>query len=506
MSYTGNGAANNYSFTYKIFNQGDLLVTVRHPTTGVETPLTITTDYTVTIASNGTGSITLVNASQAWLTGGFLTTAWKIVIRRVVDITQETDIRNQGAFFPETHENAFDYMTMISQQLKDEIGRSVKVAETDDPLTTTLPTATERAGRFLAFDANGEPIAATALTGTPVSSFMETLLDDSNATDARTTLGFTGSGGTVATANIADDAVTDAKLRNSAALSVIGRSADSVGSPADIVAATDGHVFRRAGTSVGFGKIAKTVRTVTTTDTSTDEDEVVLLSAASAYNFTLHTPTYNQTLVLKRTDDALANAISIVGTIDGVTNKKLHTQNESYTLQYNTATSAWRMLDHYTRFYKTGGTLTIGATTTAPTKGTVVRDNIILNREGRYAVYTYQYRQTSAGGATGSGDYLFTLGYGLTADLTEHTAYTTVGNPNETSTGWGFFPTFSGLIRTSTAGLTAYTIFPYSTTQVRLFGGNQYSSVAMISSTFFALNNNVILSFSFKVPITDWTD
>lgn len=55
-------------------------------------------------------------------------------------------------------------------------------------------------------------------------------------------------------ATITNDAVTDAKLRESAALSVIGRSANSTGNPADIAAATDGDVLRRAGTTLGFSQ------------------------------------------------------------------------------------------------------------------------------------------------------------------------------------------------------------------------------------------------------------
>lgn len=66
------------------------------------------------------------------------------------------------------------------------------------------------------------------------------------------TLGF----GTVATGGIANDAVTDAKLRNSAALSVIGRSANSSGDPADIATSADGDVLRRSGTTLGFGTIS----------------------------------------------------------------------------------------------------------------------------------------------------------------------------------------------------------------------------------------------------------
>lgn len=63
--------------------------------------------------------------------------------------------------------------------------------------------------------------------------------------------------GTVATAGIADDAVTNAKIRNSGALSVVGRSANSTGDPADISAtAASGAVLRESGSVLGFGTIA----------------------------------------------------------------------------------------------------------------------------------------------------------------------------------------------------------------------------------------------------------
>lgn len=58
-----------------------------------------------------------------------------------------------------------------------------------------------------------------------------------------------------ATWTIDDDAVTDAKLRDSAALSVIGRSADSAGDPADIVAAANDTVLRRTGDALDFGQL-----------------------------------------------------------------------------------------------------------------------------------------------------------------------------------------------------------------------------------------------------------
>ena len=67
-----------------------------------------------------------------------------------------------------------------------------------------------------------------------------------------TSIGF----GTVATGGIADDAVTNDKLRESAALSVIGNATNATANPADIVASDDGQVLRRSTTSIGFGALA----------------------------------------------------------------------------------------------------------------------------------------------------------------------------------------------------------------------------------------------------------
>ncbi len=75
--------------------------------------------------------------------------------------------------------------------------------------------------------------------------------DDQVLRRAGGTLGF----GQIGAGSIADDAVTNAKLRNSGATSVIGRSASSAGDPADITASADDQVLRRAGGVLGFGQI-----------------------------------------------------------------------------------------------------------------------------------------------------------------------------------------------------------------------------------------------------------
>ena len=51
---------------------------------------------------------------------------------------------------------------------------------------------------------------------------------------------------------IVDNAVTNAKIRQSSALSVIGRSANSTGNIADIAAASDGQVLQRSGSALSF--------------------------------------------------------------------------------------------------------------------------------------------------------------------------------------------------------------------------------------------------------------
>jgi len=61
--------------------------------------------------------------------------------------------------------------------------------------------------------------------------------------------------GTVNTNSITANAVSDGAIRFSAGLSVIGRSAATLGAVADITAAVDGDVLRRSGTTLGFGAI-----------------------------------------------------------------------------------------------------------------------------------------------------------------------------------------------------------------------------------------------------------
>lgn len=65
-----------------------------------------------------------------------------------------------------------------------------------------------------------------------------------------------GSGATAITTAIGANKVLDSMLRQSAGVSVIGRSANTTGNVADVTASADGHYLRRASGTLGFGAIA----------------------------------------------------------------------------------------------------------------------------------------------------------------------------------------------------------------------------------------------------------
>jgi hypothetical protein len=61
----------------------------------------------------------------------------------------------------------------------------------------------------------------------------------------------------VTTAKIVNNAVTSAKFRQSVGLSVVGRTSNSTGDVADIVASTDGRPLRRNGSVLEFSQLSE---------------------------------------------------------------------------------------------------------------------------------------------------------------------------------------------------------------------------------------------------------
>lgn len=190
----GNDLALAFPYGFKIFAATHLVVKVRNTADDEITTLTYPTQYSVSNVGNGNGgNVTLVAVGGAWQNvDGSLKTGYSISSRRVVPLLQATDIRNQGGFFADVHEDEFDYLTMIDQQQQDDIDRSIKMdsAFASDTLDLTLPAPV--AGMGIGFNSTADGLALISSVGNAATTaFTLSLLDDANAAAARATLGVT---------------------------------------------------------------------------------------------------------------------------------------------------------------------------------------------------------------------------------------------------------------------------------------------------------------------------
>lgn len=206
--YTGNGVTTDFDFRFRIFEAKHLVVSVADPD-GAERILTNGTDYTLRGVGSYRGGKVILKMPLA--------TGWKIGIARDLPAVQETDLRNQGKFFAEVHEDAFDYLTMLIQKslgflslclrkpsfisdhydakgnkisnlgkpvkdgdavnlgtMKDHISakdkRSLRVADKDIPV---LPNSANRANKVLSFDKDGYPVVVIPESGSAADVLIE---------------------------------------------------------------------------------------------------------------------------------------------------------------------------------------------------------------------------------------------------------------------------------------------------------------------------------------------
>ncbi len=137
--YAGSGTTGPFTVTFRFLANSHLRV-IKTSTTGSETTLNLGVDYSVTGAGGASGTVTLTSP---------LLTGEKLTIVRNVPLTQETDYVFDDSFPAESHEQALDKLTMITQQLAEEVDRAVKVlpSSTDDPdaLIASIKTSEQNA-------------------------------------------------------------------------------------------------------------------------------------------------------------------------------------------------------------------------------------------------------------------------------------------------------------------------------------------------------------------------
>lgn len=149
-SYAGNGVTTAFTIPFRILDAAHVRV-VLTLASGDEIVQVLGTDYS--IAGVGQPQSTLNRAFAAPI-------GTKLTIARDVPITQDKDYVEGDNFPAQSHEDALDKLTMIAQEQSEKATRSLRLSNTDLPITLNeLPVLDERANRYLSFDAFGQPIA-----------------------------------------------------------------------------------------------------------------------------------------------------------------------------------------------------------------------------------------------------------------------------------------------------------------------------------------------------------
>lgn len=196
---------------------------------------------------------------------------------------------------------AAEYVDSTSKNIcvKDDAGVIKHGVQTKAAVTSNFVTAISDAGvvsvaQPAASDVTG--LAATA-TSTDAANLSGSL---SAARMPALTGDVTTSAGAVAT-TITGHAVTNAMLRQSTALTVVGRSANSTGDVADISAGTDGDVLRRSGTTLGFGTLAAAAMPAFTGDATSSAGATALTIASAAVSLAKMANLAAQTIIGRAT-------------------------------------------------------------------------------------------------------------------------------------------------------------------------------------------------------------
>src|SRR6056297_2422624 len=180
VSYTGSAGVGPYAFSFEVLTEDDVAVYFN------ETQLTKTTDFTVTVNINGTGSVTLVTGTNVPTTPD---ADDLIIIVGARDVERTTDFVTAGDLRASALNEQLDALTIMVQQVAEEVERSVK-APVFDPtgIQMILPKQSERVNAFVAFDANGDISAAVpsddVTTLAEVATDIKTLADIEDGTVA----------------------------------------------------------------------------------------------------------------------------------------------------------------------------------------------------------------------------------------------------------------------------------------------------------------------------------
>ena len=161
-SLSANGTLHSFAYGFKIFADADISVIVRG-TTGTETLKTLDTHYVVTNAGSASGGNVLFKFNTGSSSDAHFSSTDQrpaagetVVLARALTKTQGTDYVANDPFPAASHEDALDRLTMITQQIQEEVDRSIKASVTNTLTGAEFTvSATDRANKVFAFDSSG---------------------------------------------------------------------------------------------------------------------------------------------------------------------------------------------------------------------------------------------------------------------------------------------------------------------------------------------------------------
>jgi len=150
VQFTGNTGTGPYAFTFNVLQSSDIVVYKNNVL------LTLTTDYTVSISADGTGSVTTVAALVS-------TDVLTIIGGR--ELSRTTDFVTAGDLLASSLNEQLDSNLIMSQQLDERFDRTIKADPGDVDASLNLPVKADRANKYLFFDAGGGVTTADSTSG-----------------------------------------------------------------------------------------------------------------------------------------------------------------------------------------------------------------------------------------------------------------------------------------------------------------------------------------------------
>ena len=278
VQYTQAVTANSTTLTidFPFFSLDDINVIVTSAA-GVDTTLTRGTG-TGTFAVNGTSVDDGFSGGNITLGDTYSDAATKFTIFRDIPITRTSDFPTSGPFNISALNTELDKIFAIEQELETKIGRTMKLAESDDAATLSLPNKDTRKGKTLAFNStSGLPEAGPAATDIASASTNATNAAASATAAASSATSASGSATTATTK--ASEASTSA---TNAASSATAAATSATAAAASATAAGTSETNASTSASTATTKASEASTSATTATTKASEASTSATNAATS--------------------------------------------------------------------------------------------------------------------------------------------------------------------------------------------------------------------------------